>query len=96
MFKDLFTELAKDSPISIWLPGLEEESFTTLKSYLRGKRNVFQHPAETAKLNANFPHLTHIISEIKSLKDGPFLPAEVSEVFLSIISLLEDFNAISY
>ena len=61
-----------------------------------GERNVFEHPAESAKLNANFPYLTHIISEIKCLKDGPFLPAEVSKVFLSMISLLEDFNAISY
>ena len=69
--------------IAIWLPGLEEESFTTLKSYLMGERNVFEHPAESAKLNANFPYLTHIISEIKCLKDGPFLPAEVSKVFLS-------------
>ena len=82
--------------IAIWLPGLEEESFTTLKSYLMGESNVFEHPAESAKLNANFPYLTHIISEIKCLKDGPFLPAEVSKVFLSMISLLEDFNAISY
>ena len=48
-----------------------------------GESNVFEHPAESAKLNANFPYLTHIISEIKCLKDGPFLPAEVSKVFLS-------------
>ena len=61
-----------------------------------GERNVFEHPEENAKLNANFPYITHIISEIKCLKGGPFLPAEVSEVFLSMISLHEDFNAISY
>ena len=61
-----------------------------------GERNVFEHPEESAKLNANFPYITHIISEIKCLKGGPFLPAEVSEVFLSMISLHEDFNAISY
>ena len=61
-----------------------------------GESNVFEHPAESAKLNANFPYLTHIISEIKCLKDGPFLPSEVSKVFLSMISLLEDFNAFSY
>ena len=95
-YKDLFNELAKDSPISIWLPGLEEESFSTLKSYLMGERNVFQHPEESTKLNANFPYLTRIISEIKCLKGGPFLSVEVSEVFLSMISLHEDFNAISY
>ena len=85
--QDLFTQLAKDSPISIWLPGLEEECFTTLKSYLMGERNVFEHPAESAKLNANFPYLTHIISEIKCLKDGPFLPAEVSKVFFTNVTL---------
>ena len=95
-YRELLNELAKDSPISIWLPGLESQSFVTLRSFLNCERNVFEHPQEALCLHENFPFITNMISKIKKLNGGPFLPQEVSGVFLSMMSLMEDYQALSY
>ena len=95
-YRELLTELAKDSPISIWLPGLESQSFVTLRSFLICERNIFEHPHESFELHQNFPYISNMISQLRKSNVGPFLPHEVSQVFLSMMSLLEDFQAISY
>ena len=81
-YRELLNELAKDSPISIWLPGLESQSFVTLRSFLNCERNVFEHPQESFELHKNFPYIINMISHLKKANGGPFLPPEVSQVFL--------------
>ena len=93
--KEFLNELAKDSPITIWLPGLEKESFSALNSFLLGEVNVFQYPEKSAILNANFPYITRIISEMKKVHGKVFLPKEECDVFRSMLELYEEFNLIS-
>ena len=50
-YRELLKELAKDSPISIWLPGLESQSFATLRSFLECERNVFEHHHDSSELH---------------------------------------------
>lgn len=88
-------ELSKDSPITIWLPSQRRDSLAKLKSYLKAEHNAFEDPEESADLHENFPYLTKLMAEMRHEHKSIFLPTEVCGVFLSMISLREDFERIS-
>ena len=49
-----------------------------------------------ALLHNNFPYITDMIAKVKNATGDTFLPREVSQVFLSMMSLMDDFQALSY
>ena len=49
-----------------------------------------------ALLHNNFPYITDLIAKVKNATGDTFLPREVSQVFLSMMSLMDDFQALSY
>ena len=74
VYKQLISELRKDSPISSWLPSFIRKDTILLLSFLEEEDDIFSSFEKTRQVTEAFPYLTKVLSELLKYHSCPFLP----------------------
>ena len=95
VYKQLISELRKDSPISSWLPSFIRKDTILLLSFLEEEDDIFSSFEKTLQVTEAFPYLTKVLSEILKHHSCTFLPKNISKLVINMIELREDFNRLA-